>query len=424
MSRISFLVLMVLTALWWSVGNLGQALPPERVVIQAGPVGGSFDLHARRYAAHLAGRGWHVQVRNQEDSLRIIDKLDDAATGVQVGFTAQRVDPALHPAVAAAGVVEMQPLFLFLRRSLGEPPTLAGLAGRRLVMPPQGSATAQAAQDVLSCYGVTPRNASFTFVQMSDAAAALQRGEHDGGFFMLAPDNPLVRRLAADPGLVMYSMADSTGIARHVDYLKPAALVRGAFDLKRPLPAHDVALVGAAVNVVVREDIHPAVLYALLQALSDVHKGQTLVSEPGEYPRHAGAVLAVHPRALEWAKSGTPWLFSHLPPAVAGAVDAYWGPVLALLALVSAFGTFQSVNRFIDAALLGAALQWLGWLERRIEQHRNPGWLGRMLFRFAEPCVMRKGSEQLARDRLERLRPYMQAGAEVSAVEETTAASR
>jgi hypothetical protein len=408
MSRMSVVVLAVLAAVWWAAaGSLKRALPPELVIIQAGPPGGSFDTHARRYADHLAAQGLHAQVRNQDDSLRIIDKLDDAATGVQVGFTAQRVEPGRHPAVASAGVVELQPLFLFLRRGVAEPLSLAGLAGRRLVMPLEGSATAQAARDVLARYGVGPGDASFSFAQMGEAAAALQRGEHDAGFFMLAPDNALVRRLAADPGLVMVSIGDNVGIARNIDYLKPATLVRGAFDLKAPLPPRDVALIGATENVIVREDIHPAVLYALLQAMSDVHKGQTLVSDPGEYPRQAGAVLPVHPHALEWAKSGTPWLYANLPPSVAGIVDAYWGPALALLALVSAFGTLQSLNGFIDGAVLGVALQWLGWLQRRVERGARPGWFGRMLFRLVEPVIVREGREQIARDRLERLRPHM-----------------
>lgn len=408
MSRMSLVVLAVFAAVWWAAGNLGRALPPDVVVIQAGPAGGSFDTHARRYAAYLAEHRLRAEVRNQDDSLRIINRLGDAASGVQIGFTAQRVDPAQHPGVMSAGVVELQPLFLFLRKSFAEPATLAGLAGHKLVMPLQGSATAQATHDVLERYGVTPANASFAFATMGDAAAALQRGEHDAGFFMLAPNNALVHRLAADPALSMYSVADAYGIARNIDYLKPARLVRGAFDLKAPLPTHDVALVGATVNVVVREDIHPAVLYALLQAMADVHKGQTLVSDPGEYPRQAGAALPIHPHASEWAKTGTPWLFAQLPPAVAGVVDAYWAPALALLAFVSAFGTLQSLNGFIDNAVLALALQWLGWLQKRLERGAKPGWASRALFRMVEPVIVKQGGqEQRARERLERLRPLM-----------------
>ncbi|WAC72614.1 hypothetical protein OU995_24265 [Roseateles sp. SL47] len=408
MSRMSLVVLVVLAGLWWVLeGNSQRVTPPDKVVIQAGPPGGSFDTHARRYAEIMRTKKIVVEVRNQEDSLRIINRLDAPGSDVQIGFTAQRVDAAQHPTVNSAGAIELQPLFLFMRRSTRDPATLAGLAGLRLIMPRQDSATAQATRDVLELYGVTPANTSFTNSSLEQASNAMHRGQYDAGFFMVAPGNPLVRRLAANPDLRLYSFVDNVSIGRNLDYLKPATLVKGAFDLRAPQPPQDVALVGAIVNVVVREDIHPAVLYALLQAMEEVHKGQTLVSDPGEFPRRTGTVLPVHPLALEWVKSGTPWLFTHLPPAVAGIVDAYWAPALFVLASVSAVGTLQSLTGFIDGVVLGIALHWLGWLERGVARGRRPGWLGRYLFRLVESIFNRKGRDQIARDRLEHLRPLM-----------------
>ena len=92
MSRISLLVLGALALLWWAVGSLGQALPPETVVILAGPAGGSFDTHARRYASLLAAQGLKAEVRNQDDSLKIIDRVNQAGGGVHIGFTAQHLE--------------------------------------------------------------------------------------------------------------------------------------------------------------------------------------------------------------------------------------------------------------------------------------------------------------------------------------------
>ncbi len=409
MSRASLLMLLLLGAVTSTMLGLRGALSPGVLVIQAGPRGGSFDLHARRYAELLASHGLRAEVRNQDDTLKIIERVNDPAAGVQVGFTAQRLDAQRYPAVDSAGVVELQPLFLFLRRGAAEPATLAGLAGRRLVLPMEGSATAQATLDILALYQVTRDNTRFTFTTIGDAAAALQRGEQDAGFFILAPDNPLIRRLATDPGLALHSFDDNLGITRRFDHLKPATLVRGAFDLRASQPPHDVALVGATVNVVVRKDIHPAALYALLQAMNEVHKGQTLVSDAGEYPSQAGTVLPVHPLALEWARSGTPWHYGHLPAAAAAAIDAYWEPVLVLLAVASGFGTLRSLNEFMRLIEFRIALQLLAWLQRRVDRGQGPGVLARTLFRLAEPAVLKQDNAALARLRLEKLRPHMQA---------------
>lgn len=404
MSRTSMLLLVLLALLWWVAGNLRRAMPPQSVVIQAGPPGGSFDVHARRYAREMALRDVRVAVRNQDDSLRIIDKVQDALGGVQIGFTAQRVAEQRYPDVASAGVVELQPLFLFLRRDQPAPATPAGLAGHRIVMPLEGSATAQAARDLLACYGVTGSNAALQFLQMDQAAQALQHGEADAGFFMLAPSNALVRRLATDPALVAYSFDDSLGIARNIDYLRPATLARGALDLTGPLPRRDLALVGANVDVVVRKDIHPAVLYALLLAMDAEHKGQTLVSDAGEYPRQSGAALPIHPLAEAWRKSGTPWLYTHLPGSMAGVVDAYWGPLLALLTLVSITGTIKSLGRFLDGAVMFAALRSLAWLQWRADRGLAPGPASRWLFGLLDRVMIQRDVEEVALAQLEQLR--------------------
>lgn len=407
MPRLSLVMVVVIALLAWVVAALFRHPPQQPVVIQAGPPGGSFDTHARRYAAYMRRHGIDAEVRNQDDSLRIIDRIEHGEGGARIGFTAQRVDRQAYPHVASAGVVELQPLFLFLRRELPDPGTLAGLAGRRLVALPQGSATAQAALDLLSLYGVTPANASFQFAKISDAAAGLQRGDYEAGFFMLAPDNALIRRLVADPALRLLSLNDSVGISRNVDYLKAATLARGAYDLRTPRPAREIALVGATVDVVVREDIHPAVLYVLLQAMHEVHKGQTLVSNPGDYPSQKGVALPLHPLAAEWARRGTPWLYAHLPPGAAGTVDAYWALALALVAVVSALRTLGSLDAAIEDLRHGLALLALAWLQHRARRGLSMGLVSRHVLRLAEPVVEQPDRSQLARMRLEWLRRHM-----------------
>lgn len=408
MSRISVVLLAVLAVLWLLVGDLPRALPPDKVVILAGPAGGSFDQHARRYQAQMKTQGLEVEVRNEPDSLRIVDRVQDASEGLHVGFTAQGLDdPAAYPQLASAGVVELQPLFVFLRAAAAQPPTLQGLAGMRLAMPPPRSASARAARQVLAAYGVDERNAHFQHLPLEEVPKALVGGDADAAVMMLAPDNELVRGLATDPRFTLYAFQENIALSRRITYLKPVLLARGGYDLRRVLPPADVPLVAARVNVVVRRDLHPAVLFALLRAMDDTHKTQTLVSNAGEFPVLAGTVLEPHPLAVEWSKSGTPWLFSHLPPLWAGLVDAYWGPTLFLLAAVSFFGTLGSVSAFVESVALNAALVVLSLLQVAVDRGLKPGRFARLLFRIVEPVVQRSSAADLVRQRLERLRPLI-----------------
>jgi TRAP-type uncharacterized transport system substrate-binding protein len=409
MSKISLVFLVVLAVLWLAGGSGGRALPPEVVHLQAGPVGGSYDEHAQVYARALQAAGLKTELSHIANSTQIVSAVNDhqARPRVDIGFTAQALSAKDLPNVFSVGVIELQPLFLFHRSSLGVLSTPEALRGKRLVMPPAGSATSQAALDVLAQYGITPDNTPISFVPIAQAATALQRAEFDAGFFMLAPSNAMITTLATDDGLGLFSFSENVAITRHVDYLKPTTLARGAFDLRKVRPAQDVQLVGAAVNVVVRGDIHPAVLYALLGAMQNVHKGQSLVSNHGDYPSLVGTGLPVHPLASEWAKSGTPWLYTHLRPSVVGLVDAYWGPALFLLAVVSAFSTLGSLNDFIHGMALAAALLFLALLQWRVQAGRVPGAASRGLFRLAERVVLQEDSTSQARGRLERLRPHL-----------------
>jgi hypothetical protein len=260
---------------------------------------------------------------------------------------------------------------------------------------------------VLAAYGVTEGDTRFVHRPLQDVPQALAAGQADAAFMMLAPDNPLVQRLATDPAFTLYAFQEQLALSRRIPYLKPTLLARGSYDLQRLLPPADVPLVGARVNVVLRRDLHPVVVYALLRAMNDAHKTSTLVSSAGEYPTLAGTALEPHPLAVEWAKSGTPWLFTRLPPVWAGLVDAYWGPALFLLAAVSFFGTLGSVNSFIESIALRAALLVLLLLQVAVDRGIQPGRLSRLLFRLVEPLASRRHPEELVRSQLERLRPLI-----------------
>lgn len=431
--------LVLLLLVWFYFGSVRPTLPPPLVVLGAGPKGGTYARHAEAYCRQLVKAHIRVQILYIGDSLGIIDgvnaaghvpgteagreadteagcgaldaaKAADAGTMVarrlDIGFTAQDVNAARFPNVRSAGAVELQPLFLFHRGRLD---ALGGLNGRRVVMPRQSSATAEAARAILALYGVVP--ATIDYMQIEEAEAALRRGDHDAGFFMLSPASPMIGRLAADPALTLFSFTESVGISRRIDYLKPALLARGALDLRSNRPPQDVQLIGATVNVVVRKDLHPVVLYALLNAMKEVHRGQTLVSNPGDYPSVLRTALPLDPRVESWTKTGTPWVYENFPPALASLIDHYWGLALVLVALGSAFGTVRSAFGTVTEAWLTlqrgarvAARLVLRRLDPALCGDRRPGLLGRGLFRLCEPLLDGVNDDVPTRELLDRVR--------------------
>jgi len=383
--RLLLWLLASLALLWFVGASVWATLPQGVVVIGAGPEGGTYAQHAHAYASKLQRMGLKTRIEHVGDSLRIVDRVNGPCHCLDVGFTAQALEPAQYPDVVSAGAIELQPLFLFVHRRVGDIESLSALQGRRVVMPLEHSASSEAARAVLAQYRVS--TAPPRYLHIAEAAAALQRGEADAGFFMLSPDNALIAQLVADPSLRLFSFEQQLGLSRRIDHLQPALLARGAFSLADDLPPRDTRLLAASVNVVVRRDIHPVVLYALLGAMNELHRGQTLVSNHGDFPSTVRTALPVHEKAAAWAKNGTPWLYEKLPPWLASPVDEYWGMALFIVAVSSVFGTLGTVIAFVRSILdaLRRAGQALGrWLLRRLAARPALGASERRLLGLAD----------------------------------------
>src|SRR5579872_2810631 len=114
-----------------------HALPPRTITIETGPVGGSYADVATKYGNIMREHGIHVVLRPNADSLDIINDVERAGSGVDIGFTAQEVRREQFPNTAAAGAVELQPLFVFYNIGMGAIATPTNLRGKRIVLPPE-----------------------------------------------------------------------------------------------------------------------------------------------------------------------------------------------------------------------------------------------------------------------------------------------
>ncbi len=337
--------------------------PPSRATIEVGPIGGSFQQIALQYQSLFAERGIDLQLRPNANSLEIMPDLAKPNSGIDIGFEAQDVSRYNNAPVATAGHIQLQPLFLFASADLGRRIQLTDLRGRKIVMPPENSATSDAAVRIFQLYDITPDNTSFTFLPLTEAAKQLKAGHFDAGAFMLAPENPIIQTLTQFTGLRLVQIPEAKAIANHLPFLRPIVLPRGIYDIADGIPPLDVPMLAGMVDVVVRKDVSPYVLYTLLEAMEQVHRGATFLSNAGAYPTITGTDLRAHPLAQEYYRSELPWTYRYLPPWLANFVDRYWLLALALLALTELYRCAHY------AAELGAALR--EWRERRSKASRR-----------------------------------------------------
>ena len=182
--------------------------------------------------------------------------------------------------------------------------------------------------------GVTPE--SYTAIPLAGqaAAAALQAGEIDIALLVSGPTAPWLTGLAGDPDISLLSMREAHALARRHPYLDEVMLYRGVLDLKAILPREDVMLIAPAAQIVVREDLHPAIQSLLIEAALAAHGGGSLLSDPGHFPAPQLSDIAISDEAKRYYDSGPSFLRRVFPYSVANFFERAWVLAIPLVTLM------------------------------------------------------------------------------------------
>ena len=308
-------------------------LPPRMVTIETGPVGGSWYESAEKYRDYLEARGVRVRLRPRDATFTILQDVNQRDSSSDAGFAIHAIDPEQAPNVTTLGGIEYQPLFAFHRRSLGAIPTLADMRGKRVAFPPRASATADAALPVLRAFGVTEDNTTFTFQPLADQIARLNAGLTDVAFIMLRADHPLIGELLRRDDLSLMDFRQATAISKHFPAMRAVVVPAGAYDLAAHLPPADLTLIAGVSQVVVKKDLHPGIVYLLLEAMTETHRAGSTVSREAEFPAPRNTRLPSNETAREYYKHGLPWTYKELPLWLASILGYYMVLIVPLIVL-------------------------------------------------------------------------------------------
>jgi hypothetical protein len=85
-------------------------------------------------------------------------------------------------------------------------------------------------------------------------------------------------------------------------------LPEGVGDLAKNKPPADVALLAPKASLVVRKDLHSALKNLLLQTAVQVHSAPGIFNRAGQFPAPEVTDLPISADALQFYKSGRPFL--------------------------------------------------------------------------------------------------------------------
>jgi len=330
---------------------LFRTMPPRAIVMATGAEGGAYHEIGKRYQELLARDGVRLRLLTTRGAVENLALLRDAGSGVSVallqgGTTTEKGAPEIE----SLGTVFYEPVWLFIRRELAGK-GLDGLRGRRISIGPEGSGTRALALELLKRRGIDGQSAEFLGYLAQEAGERLLAGEIDAAILLLSWESPVVRRLLTDARVEVTSFPHTDAYVAHYRFLSKVTVPAGVADLATNRPPADVVLLAAKASLVVRKDGHSAIQFLLLNTAVQVHAGPGIFQRAGQFPAAEATDVPLSGEAIQFYKSGRPFLQNYLPFWMASLVARL------IVVLIPILGVLYPLMRFLPAMY--------GWMMRR-----------------------------------------------------------
>ena len=287
--------------------------PPKRITIATGQRNQIYQAIGNRYRTILARSGVDVDVRLTSGAVENLKLLNDPHSGVTAGIVQGGLsDGTQSPDLLSMGRINYQVYWIFYNatESITD---LRQLKGKRIALGPEGSGQRPITERILGIAGVTTDTASFVGLSAQEAVNAMNDGKIDALFLPFALDLPILGSLLASSRVRPLSFTEAEALTRIFPFLVRLVLPRAVIDFERIVPSTDIILIAASNVVLVRKDIHPAIIDLLARAIMETHGKPGPFQEAGEFPKPTDPEYPVSESAIDFYKNGPTFLNRYLP---------------------------------------------------------------------------------------------------------------
>jgi TRAP transporter TAXI family solute receptor len=328
-----------------------RTMPPRTIVMATGSEGGAYHEIGKRYQEVLAREGVRLRLVPTGGAVENLALLRNPRSGVSVallqGGTTTESDA---PNIESLGTVFYEPMWLFYRSEFRDK-GLEGLRGRKISIGPEGSGTRALSLELLKRRGIDSQSVELLGYSAQIAADKLLAGEIDAAVMLIAADSSVVRTLLADTRVELASFPYTDAYVALYPFLNKVMVPAGIGDLANSRPPSEVALIAPKASLVVRSDLHSAIQFLLLNAAVQIHSGAGIFHRAGQFPAAETVDVPLSDEAIQFYKSGRPFLQNYLPFWVASLVARL------LVVLIPVVGILYPLLRFLPAIY--------GWAMRR-----------------------------------------------------------
>lgn len=294
---------------------------PDNLTMTTGFENGSYAIFGERYRQILEREKITLELLPSSGSIENLKRLNDKSYRVDAGFVQDGMSsPAEANNLVSLGAIGYSPLWVFYR---GQETFnyLSELKGKRIAIGPEGSGVRKFAIDLLKLNNSAAPPTVLLDLSSDAANKALLEGTVDAVMIIGAEDNALVKELLYAPKVKLMSFRQAEAYTRLIPALSHVVLPQGILDVSKKMPSQDVHLLSVTTSLIVRKDLHPALIYLLLDAAVEIHSDAGWVNKKGEFPTLKELSFPSSNYAERFYRSGRPFLLDYLPFGIAAFVD-------------------------------------------------------------------------------------------------------
>jgi TRAP-type uncharacterized transport system substrate-binding protein len=295
--------------------------PPDHLVMTTGFEGGAYATFGERYRQILSREKIHLQLLPSTGSVENLRRLNDKSSRVDAGFVQDGTSsPSEAKNLVSLGAICYSPLWVFYR-SQETFDDLSRLRGKRIAIGPEGSGVRKFAIDLLTISKAADPPTLLLDISTAAGNKALLEGRVDAVMLFGTEDNALVKELLYDRRVKLMHFKEAEAYTRLFPALSHVILPEGILDISKRMPPQDIHLLASTTSLIVRKDLHPGLIYLLLDAAVEIHSNAGWVNKRGEFPSPKELDFPSSNFAEKFYKSGRPFLLDYLPFWVAVWVD-------------------------------------------------------------------------------------------------------
>ena len=304
-------VILILVALLGMGIAFSDPPPPKHLIMATGYTGSSVNKIGQDYAKFLADKGIHLELVNTSDSGENLRRILDPQDPTQVTFMPTiMVKPDQVKGILSLGEVGTFPVFIFTRGFTAN--TVNDFIGKRIYVGLEESANYAIALKLLDIMGIS-NQVTLVSDPLDQIIETIEADKVDVVIVVDELHSKPMLYLADNPDWQLDKTGTSDAISRLLPEFKKSTMPKNGLSFLLNKPSEPLDLLTSNVELVIKDNLHPAIQMLLLQATKEINSQRSFFQVTGTTSSTPDGPIPPSPEAKLFYEKGTPFLMNYLP---------------------------------------------------------------------------------------------------------------